>query len=939
MPQYVWAQVQVEECNPTDYEFEDSAVPTLCQQYGNLTNPTIIGTGTSYADAATLLAAFGVSGVVSNMEFVLIGTFSVNQDLELLNCTVLCENNASMAINESFTDFTLSKCRLFCCEGMWKGILFNGNDQTLTTQKLTQIEDAIDAIFCKFKKNCTISCSNTTFNRNIKNINLIGSADDTPAENTRIIRFTNNTFQATSALNYGTPEFGIMTYNILTPLPTIAALNDNNKFISLIVGIDAGSDIGQTDLHILNHTYEKCQDDGVRVLSARRLVVFQSRFSEVRRHSISMTRSRILTCTFNNFFTETNVRKDGAHISIASPVISNDYNIERCTSTISGSQGGNRAGVQINTSNQPVILQSLVNISIFNLNNSTTSTPSSLVGKPSRGIEFIGSIFPSSSNVISGTTFNVFPGTSNKNVGIYVNKAGTVNNIAISKNIFFNSGTGIYFDSGIGEFVEISLNTFRPTLMGGLGVDVNGFEGMSICNNVAQANSLRISYRFRGDCDPTAFVENITHSGYFVIESGAMIGLQDRTQNVWVPTLDPFNNALIYRPSMRNMNTSLPIVNSSLFRVNEVQSELNAATQIYTVLSGTHLETERVTPDNGLFTDAFVRFTTDPFILPGCANLKAANSLPSNTDIAAAMGTFDQIIEGDAATWDAKRHLFRLLQQNPDYVNAHTSFSSFLNAEQSTSVGKMDQVFVKWLASVKTPDAIKNAIGAIENEIVTLEYTNANMQPLDMVLYNSNTSQIWNNRNTLNSLYSQTKAAQLNVVLEAKSILDAITVTSIYETNQKTVYDILFTYYLSQTEAYTATQTEQLKAIALQCPETGGKSVYFAYGLLDECSKKEIDATINNCLPQIGGRPAHERTIEASAQVSIAPNPTTDAINVELPTGGRLHVFNISGAEVFNRILPRGKSWVNLGLQEGLYFAKVILENGDSTTKKIVIVK
>jgi hypothetical protein len=92
-------------------------------------------------------------------------------------------------------------------------------------------------------------------------------------------------------------------------------------------------------------------------------------------------------------------------------------------------------------------------------------------------------------------------------------------------------------------------------------------------------------------------------------------------------------------------------------------------------------------------------------------------------------------------------------------------------------------------------------------------------------------------------------------------------------------------------------------------------------------------------LPQIGGRPAHERTIEASAQVSIAPNPTTDAINVELPMSGRLHVFNISGAEVFNRILPKGQSWVNLGLQEGLYFAKVILENGDTTTKKIVIVK
>lgn len=76
--------------------------------------------------------------------------------------------------------------------------------------------------------------------------------------------------------------------------------------------------------------------------------------------------------------------------------------------------------------------------------------------------------------------------------------------------------------------------------------------------------------------------------------------------------------------------------------------------------------------------------------------------------------------------------------------------------------------------------------------------------------------------------------------------------------------------------------------------------------------------------------------------INLYPNPTSSIITIETPyiTNATLFVFNSYGKLIYSSIINSRKSLVNLANNtNGLYYVKILYPNGDTVTKRVVILK
>lgn len=178
-----------------------------------------------------------------------------------------------------------------------------------------------------------------------------------------------------------------------------------------------------------------------------------------------------------------------------------------------------------------------------------------------------------------------------------------------------------------------------------------------------------------------------------------------------------------------------------------------------------------------------------------------------------------------------------------------------------------------------------------------------------------------------------------------------------YEQNEKQVNQIYYELELDTTElrnSFNRFQTRKgqayfttLKSIAAQCPYSGGNAVFAARAMLSAYDKTYYDDKAL-CLEQgilwRTQKPKKE-TITTSWGISIAPNPTTDKINITLTNKhpeGSIELYDLYGRLLETVVFGKDTNAHVLDINAytaGVYIVKVKGNDNNSFTKKVVLIK
>jgi hypothetical protein len=141
--------------------------PTLCQRYSpdpGEPQPVLFQIGIPGRRKATeLIALLGTDQLSGNVQVV--GDFKIDADFSFVNFVGYINPDVQILVAESML-LTLDNAKLFCCSGMWKGILLETSGD-IETKNVSEIEDALSAIEVPCL-NSEVSISHTIFNRNLR---------------------------------------------------------------------------------------------------------------------------------------------------------------------------------------------------------------------------------------------------------------------------------------------------------------------------------------------------------------------------------------------------------------------------------------------------------------------------------------------------------------------------------------------------------------------------------------------------------------------------------------------------------------------------------------------------------------------------------------------------------------------------------------------------
>lgn len=316
-----------------------------------------------------------------------------------------------------------------------------------------------------------------------------------------------------------------------------------------------------------------------------------------------------------------------------------------------------------------------------------------------------------------------------------------------------------------------------------------------------------------------------------------------------------------------------------------------------------------------------------------------------------AKGLVDPGVYSESMQWILERGLYRKLYANSEFVQPYTFVDTFYTAKSSSTIGRFTAVEAATYALFELDSS---TAGQLQDYY---ELTTAQME--DMALIDS-LLQTVSGQDSLNLLVrreyaldsieslSLLNSALVKSVLQARSAAansviaqnNAITVTDIWEQNEKTVNHI-FLNTIAKGIPLNTTQFNLLKAVANQCPYEGGTAVFRARAILDievddevACSQLGSQALI---MPPAGNQ-------SPATGIRMYPNPAMDFVTVSvddaLESNAVLSVFNLYGQLAFRHNLSEGTalfSFTTEMLPSGIYLV-LVQESGKTVYKaKLVI--
>lgn len=911
---------------------------TLCEQYPNFSCEIQIGAGTPFPKSS-LLGSATLSGNVC-----VVGDFEVDVPFTFLNALVKINPGVTIAVKPSPNGYDvgsslgINNSKLFACTGLWKSITL-GHLSSISSWNNSVIEDAETAIYATGF--CALSIQQTTFNRDRVGIELFTPFPNIWVPGPIMWGFFGNQFTCTAPLNGTANEITQAGMKLRDSDLFPFYGNTDNTFRGIINGIVAESTgstfLDQCNVFVNNYNFISIRDKGID-FEGRSLDVRNSTFEGIAKHGIYFHESSFLNLINNEFYMRelTTPMIFRYMVQVQGPKADNNLSISGNYFYTEGQLfNWNIFAIQFNSTGNSRFVAS-ISENTFDLFNASLE----IAGDASHGISIWGAIASDSDIDIENNDFNVNTFILNNNRGIDA-WYGSKHNIHVIGNHFTGGGTHIdFWGSPNGGANDISDNTIDPSSDFGLGMFIHDFPQTTICSNTNNGAS-NVGYLLRGQNQGTVFSGNHTYGcwqhTFWITGDQPVIGQQIHNGNEWGPAIVPNNGFNFFvRPFLQHNDPDPDIVNMSQFQIHTPQSVWDGSQ--YTFFSPFHPATQEIVPD---FNDEFFLQTSGTPTVNCLSQLQA----PDEVDLMIANGSFAATIVNQGSVFDAKRFLYKKLMENPAYQSAHASFATFLSAELNTSVGKFYQL----------EKAIDDAHRLSAGDKVTLDNLRTQRAALEQQIGQEGASQgqllghiaqIKSLDSTAYAILAQHEAAKGSALIAALSIWQTISPQNVFEQYRKDVLGIYLTAQTQQDGILTEGQAEDLQDIAKLCSEAGGSAVYLAQGFLPECDRAEIMAIIEQCheVPEAEPRDntdARLILISEDARAQVSPNPARDWVNIVSvrQMEGRAELYSLTGQLVASRHIIFGDNPLHFDLNSGVYVLRIIYDNGDVSSHKLVVNK
>jgi len=939
------AQEYVQPCPPPEIpEYNISAAVPCENTEFDMVIGSNVGLGFSSLVGANLT---GLTVAVS-------GNFTVNQDFDFINCTVVVDGGTISVVSNNFaaTRFTVDHTLIRGCQKMWQGIRLLLNTR-IVSRNISQIEDAEIAI--RSSSPSWLDLRSTTFNRNRIGLNLSSSALGIPViERMQTCSFTCTAFLWDPNNPTALSETGIISRNVpivaTAPIGIVNVLFDQQRFGIL------DQSLNNQPLTIVGRgfRFNNIREDGIRVLHG----------------NVTLTASTFTNCVWHGINADVihQMRIQGGSFrfdqGLGNPVNPTD----RFGIFVNSFAMGARMEVLSGTlffSDQPAVSNNKPH-GIW-LDGDAVGAGTLVLIHGARfdfiGAQFFGiylnGVFPVQSNVqIYNNSFEMDSSNWSDSDGIYCT-GGDKNNVEIYSNSSFEGKptdgrafAGIWLIGSTGENNVVSYNTF-PTDYSYLGefwrdnfgyaIIAQNFENTEYCGN--EIGDCAGQFYFRFNCPGTSVFANTMRGGSRAFWVQGIIGDQGAS------SMDPPLHIASANIWFRKFPFLVPLFAAICENTDCDQSQLVVHTPPITTtvnIPSFYPELPRISPQAGWFVQ-------DLQAVPLVCTIDHFNDEPPSKDLYHTIADGGIVTSTTAAEkWQLERHLYKKLRHNPALQSEYANYSSFLSAKSSGSVGKfydvqelIKEAFDASGSQTASAQSYQSQYGAAITALSVADSLLSVSTDGGVIAYNlSQKSSLLNALVQLDSLsglleagYRAGMATKLN---QAKQLNATIAATAVYEANEKSVNDLWLLGQLQQGGNFTEAQLAVLRNIATQCPAEGGQAVYRARGLMPTCEQGIYSSDTTDC----GGNglriPNEERTVGASNDdgIVVYPNPAQDALWVNLPTGQSALVsfIALTGSIVREYACVGAENRLSLSdLPNGIYLCRIQTRSGILHTEKIVV--
>ena len=271
----------------------------------------------------------------------------------------------------------------------------------------------------------------------------------------------------------------------------------------------------------------------------------------------------------------------------------------------------------------------------------------------------------------------------------------------------------------------------------------------------------------------------------------------------------------------------------------------------------------------------------------------------------------------DASNWDTRRVLLYKLMQVSDLASVDASANTYLTANVSAGTSAWKYARAEWLFD-QAYTLSASLTTQIRDKGLECQTYNNNLISTDGQMNNSGATvsllgqrrsqfnQLVTAANDLDGLRAQAAPAISQGLQTAQTYVQGLPQTNTFELNLKQILGIAIRY--MQGDSLIESDYAVLRAIAAQCPTTGGKSVYMApIWMLHEEAINYLDYDWES--PCGGGGGGNAATVSTSTPsiltAQIKPNPAKDQITCTFPVeelSGKWQFVNFTG-----QVLQSGK--------------------------------
>lgn len=954
----VYGQINFAPCGSPTAVWSSQADFTLCETFGEIQFDLEIGLGSNSGIINSTQLAL-VLPTLPNPKLKIVGNFSVIDDLVLDGAIIEILPGISIIVEQGPTqpgNLILDGCKLFSCDGLWKGINLLVHRSSITTLNQTRIEDAENAIFSRNTQNTILSISNTIFNRNINGIVL--ENDLVMPKTAFLSKFYSNTFACTKPLNgtiNGITEVGLKLKNINFPFIN-NALIDNNLYKDIKNGIIAVG--ATTTLNVRYSKFEKIIENGIS-FNGKRLSVSNSEFLTIGQNGIYWLKSIELFLQLNKFIEtpHSSPYLNRAMINLEAPLPGNNFKIDQNELITLGVLQAKIHGILLFSGGNPISPKGFITKNVFKFYNEFIINA---LGKESIAIHFVGRFTDQSQIFIENLNeFHLTPNKNSHNTGILlsfdVQKVSCIGNHFYCAANFANVISGC---DGLGNVY--SDNTFYPTPESDISTAIRMWDSPNnlICNNTNH-HAFNVAYVFSRKNFNTTFKGNTTYASHYnstdlrINEDqnnpAPIIGPQDNNGNKWLPRIVFDQNLqafVLVRSFLHHKSTDGSIVALSKFTVSPNQSVWDPGLGDYSFFSEYHPATDQIVPDSGPLSNTF--FDQGGDSESTVCTTQELNPNTNPVDIGIANGYIGNLIQDDVATWDAKRYLFRKLKQNPLYLNSSSTFNNFFQSEIGSNVGKfytLEKTIDESMALSPTLDSLNSML---INQSQSLEGQLSNLSDTGFIFSILNQKFIVDT--SINSIQNSHIMERALLLQLANSIAQTINPIDSYEIYRKQVLELFLNAHLNQDGILNETQIQSLKSVISLGTNSAGMVTYLAQSFLPICELVPLlESQMETLLQESEDRSFEKRANyiplvnQTDETVALYPNPATDHFTIALleneNDNGYMEIFATTGELLLTNDLHFGENPIICNLPNGIYAVRVYLNNGKTFDKKIIFFK